>query len=152
MRLGTTAALCAGLYLLAACGAEAAAPAPRAASITSRPEKAVVEPLVSKELPELVCLGTFTVYSYCSCPSCCGQWSGGPTASGTMPEEGRTVAADWDVLPAGTEIYLDGIGWRTVEDTGSGITGNKLDLYMDSHTAALEFGVKEVEVYAYYPN
>lgn len=63
MKLGTTAALCAGLYLLAACGAEAAAPAPRAASITSRPEKAVVEPLVSKELPELVSLGNPTPLS-----------------------------------------------------------------------------------------
>ena len=147
MRFKSVFVLCCGIYILAACGAEAAAPAPRAASITSRPEKAVVEPLVSKELPELVNLGTFTVYSYCSCSSCCGQWSGGPTASGTMPEEGRTVAADWEVLPAGTEVYLEGIGWRTVEDTGSGITGDKLDLYMDSHAAALEFGVREIEVY-----
>lgn len=147
MRLGATAALCAGLYLLAACTADAVAPTSRKTSITSRPEKAVVEPLVSKELPELVCLGTFTVYSYCSCPSCCGQWSGGPTASGTMPEEGRTLAADWDVLPAGTEVYLEGIGWRTVEDTGSGITEDKLDLYMDSHAAALEFGVQEIEIW-----
>ena len=143
--------LSAGLYLLAACGAEAAAPTPRPTSITSRPEKAVVVTLVSKELPELVSLGTFTVYSYCPCAYCCGQWSGGPTASGTMPEEGRTVA-DWDVLPAGAEVYLEGIGWRTVEDTGAGITGDKLDLYMDSHEATLEFGVKEVEVYAYYPD
>lgn len=147
MRLGATAALCAGFYLLAACTADAVAPTPRTTSITSRPEKAVVVTLGGKELPELVSLGTFTVYSYCSCPSCCGQWSGGPTASGTMPEEGRTIAADWGVLPAGTEIYLDGIGWRTVEDTGSGITGDKLDLYMGSHEAALKFGVREIEVW-----
>ncbi len=146
--LGTTAALCAGLYLLAACTADAVAPAPRTTSITSRPEKAVVVTLGGKELPELVSLGRFTCYAYCSCPSCCGQWSGGPTASGALPEEGRTLAADWGVLPAGTEVYLEGIGWRTVEDTGSGITGDKLDLYMGSHEAALEFGVREVEVYA----
>ena len=147
MKLGTTAALCAGLYLLAACTADAVAPTPRPTPITSRPDKAVVVTLVNKELPELVSLGTFTVYSYCPCAYCCGQWSGGPTASGTMPEEGRTIAADWGVLPAGTEIYLDGIGWRTVEDTGSGITGDKLDLYMGSHEAALEFGVREIEVW-----
>ena len=152
MKLKTAAALSAGLYLLAACGAEAAAPTPRTTSLASRPEKAVVVTLGGKELPELVSLGRFTCYAYCSCLSCCGQWSGGPTASGTLPKEGRTVAADWDVLPAGTEIYLVGIGWRTVEDTGAGITGDKLDLYMDSHEAALEFGVKEVEVYAYYPD
>ena len=101
--------------------------------------------------PELVSIGTFTVYAYCPCEKCCGQWSGGPTASGVMPEEGRTVAADWDVLPAGTEIYIEGVGWRTVEDTGSGINGNKLDLYMDSHQDALEWGVQEVEVFVTAP-
>lgn len=99
------------------------------------------------EEPQLVSLGTFTCYAYCSCPGCCGQWSGGPTQSGTMPEEGRTVAADWSVLPAGTEIYIDGVGWRTVEDTGSGITGDKLDIYMESHQAALAWGVREMEVF-----
>lgn len=104
-------------------------------------------PYEEPEEPELVSIGTFTVYAYCPCEKCCGQWSGGPTASGVMPEEGRTVAADWDVLPAGTEIYIDGVGWRTVEDTGSGINGNKLDLYMDSHQDALEWGLQEVEVF-----
>lgn len=52
MRLGTTAALCAGLYLLAACTADAVAPAPRAASLASRQEKAVVVTLGDKELPD----------------------------------------------------------------------------------------------------
>ena len=120
------------------------------AKATFRPVvvQTMAEPYEEPEEPELVSLGHFTCYAYCSCPSCCGQWSGGPTASGTMPEEGRTIAADWGVLPAGTEIYLDGIGWRTVEDTGSGITGDKLDLYMDSHEAALKFGVREIAVYA----
>lgn len=117
------------------------------------PAKASFRPVVVQtmaapyEEPELVSLGTFTVYAYCPCETCCGQWSGGPTASGVLPEEGRTVAADWDVLPAGTEIYLDGIGWRTVEDTGSGINGNTLDLYMDSHQDALEWGVREIEIF-----
>lgn len=124
------------------------------------PSKATFRPVVVRvdateqvkaEELELVSLGTFTSYAYCPCEKCCGQWSGGPTASGVMPEEGRTVAADWDVLPAGTEIYIDGVGWRTVEDTGSGINGNKLDLYMDSHQAALEWGVQEVEVFTATP-
>ena len=121
------------------------------------PAKASFRPVVVQtmaapyEEPELVSLGTFTVYAYCPCEMCCGQWSGGPTASGVMPEEGRTVAADWDVLPAGTEIYIDGVGWRTVEDTGSGIKGNSLDLYMDSHQDALEWGVQEIEVFTTAP-
>ena len=140
-----TLSICAGG--LALCCLLAAAPAPRPATIISEPKKAVVEALEDRALPELIPLGSFTVYAYCSCPRCCGQWSGGPTASGTMPEEGRTIAADWDVLPTGTEIYLEGVGWRTVEDTGSGIAGDKLDLYMDSHEAALAFGVRELEIW-----
>lgn len=52
MKLKTAAALSAGLYLLAACGAEAAAPTPRPTSINSRPEKAVVVTLWGKELPD----------------------------------------------------------------------------------------------------
>lgn len=97
--------------------------------------------------PELVSIGTFTAYAYCPCETCCGQWSGGPTASGVMPEEGRTVAADWDVLPAGTEIYIDGFGWRTVEDTGGAIRGNTIDIFFESHEEAAEFGIQEVELY-----
>lgn len=133
---------------LALCCLLAAAPAPRPDPVANvAPRKAEVLAPEDRALPELIPLGTFTVYAYCSCPLCCGQWSGGPTASGTMPEEGRTLAADWDVLPAGTEVYLEGIGWRTVEDTGSGIMGDKLDLYMDSHEAALAFGVRELEIW-----
>ena len=146
------AAVCAGALL---CGGVAY-------SITEprEPAKAAFRPVVVQtvagpreepEEPELVSLGVFTVYAYCPCETCCGQWSGGPTASGVMPEEGRTVAADWDVLPAGTEIYIDGVGWRTVEDTGSGIKGNSLDLYMDNHQDALEWGVQEIEVFTTAP-
>lgn len=126
---------------------EADAPRPQIAPMVDKPRPVVM--LVRKALgeKELVSLGTFTALAYCSCPQCCGQWSSGPTASGTMPEAGRTVAADWSVLPAGTEIYIDGLGWRTVEDTGSGIAGDKLDIYMESHQAALEWGVRKLEVW-----
>lgn len=125
------------------------AEAPRKRIAAPRP--AVVQTarreLTQRQGPELVSLGTFTAYAYCQCEKCCGYWSGGPTASGTMPEAGRTVAADWSVIPAGTEIYIDSLGWRTVEDTGSGITGDKLDIFMESHQAALEWGVRELEVW-----
>lgn len=127
------------------------APQNRIISTLDKPRLAVVQ-IVRRKLPqraeqELVSLGTFTAYAYCNCDKCCGQWSGGPTASGTMPEVGRTVAADWSVIPASAEIYIDGLGWRTVEDTGNGITGNKLDIFMENHQAALEWGVRELGVW-----
>lgn len=116
---------------------EADAPRPRIAPMADKPSAAVT--LVRKDLGEreLVSLGTFTAFAYCSCPQCCGQWSGGSTASGTMPEAGRTVAADWSVLPAGTEIYIADLGWRTVEDTGSGIAGGQAGcLYGEPYSGA----------------
>ena len=140
-------AACAGLYLAACVAAEAVAPMPRDAPLRAGREKAGVTTPAGHEWPELVRLGTYTCYAYCPCERCCGQWSGGPTASGTMPEEGRTVAADWSVLPPGTEIYIENVGWRMVEDTGSGITGDALDLYMESHDAARAFGVQRAGIY-----
>lgn len=139
------AAVCAGALLGG--GAAYSITEPREPAKASFRPVAVQTMAAPYEEPELVSLGTFTVYAYCPCETCCGQWSGGPTASGVMPEEGRTVAADWDVLPAGTEIYIDGMGWRTVEDTGGGISGNTLDLYMEDHQAALKWGVREIEIW-----
>lgn len=144
-----------GLMILAgAMAAGALLGAGTAYSITEpqEPAKATFRPVVVQtsmeaQEPELVSIGTFTAYAYCPCETCCGQWSGGPTASGVLPAEGRTVAADWDVLPAGTEIYIDGVGWRTVEDTGGSISGNVLDLYVEDHQAALEWGVREIEIW-----
>lgn len=142
-------ALISAIYLAACCGVYALDAGP---SIARTLEKHPGGPVLVRELmeadaPGLESLGTYTVYAYCPCAKCCGQWSGGLTASGTVPEEGRTVAADWDVLPAGTEIYIEGVGWRVVEDTGAGINGQALDVYMASHGAALDFGVQGLEVY-----
>jgi len=102
-------------------------------------------------------VGTFTATAYCPCVTCCGIWSAEHpdridtdyiqrTASGTEAEAGRTIAADWDVLPEGTVVVIKGHPY-TVEDTGNAIKGNRIDIFMESHEAALEWGVREVEVY-----
>ena len=51
-------------------------------------------------------LGKFKLTAYCSCPICCGVWSGGPTASGAMPTIDHTVAMAG--LPFGTELIING--------------------------------------------
>jgi len=107
-----------------------------------------IEPTPSEE-PEWQ---TFTATAYCPCEKCCGKWAlNRPngivyTASGAIAEEGVTVAADWNILPAGTLIEIDGLGERIVQDRGGAITGNKIDIYFNSHEVALEFGVQEVLV------
>lgn len=89
----------------------------------------------------------FTAYAYCACEICCGEWAKyGKTASGTTPEQGRTVAVDPSVIPLGAEIWIDGAGPYTAEDTGSGIDGRTIDVFFDSHEDALAWGKRTVEV------
>lgn len=102
------------------------------------------EPIV--EEPQLVNLGQFKLTAYCACSKCCGKWSGGNTASGTKPTANRTIAVDTSVIPFGTEVIINGVTY-IAEDTGSAINGNKIDIYMESHQAALQFGVQYAEVF-----
>lgn len=105
---------------------------------------------------DLELIGTFTATAYCPCVKCCGIWSAEHpsrdadyaqrTSSGTIPEEGRTISADWDVLPKGSEVVINGHPY-IVEDTGGAIKGHRIDIYFESHEAALEFGVQEVDIY-----
>lgn len=92
-------------------------------------------------------LGVFTVTYYCACELCCGWWSGGPTASGAYPVADWTVAADPEVLPLGTHIYINGHEY-CVEDTGSGVDGKHIDIYVNNHSVAVNNGVGSVEVFA----
>ena len=87
-------------------------------------------------------LGKYKLTAYCNCKKCCGKWAGGPTASGTMPSEGRTVACG--SLPFDTHIMIDGTEY-VVEDRG--VTGHHIDVYIDSHDRASDFGVKYAQVY-----
>ncbi|WP_339304428.1 3D domain-containing protein [Paenibacillus sp. FSL L8-0435] len=72
-----------------------------------------------------------------------GDKNYGITASGAHTKEGVTVSADPKVLPMGTKIYIEGIGERIVQDTGSAIKGKKLDLFIEDLDTALEFGRKK---------
>lgn len=98
-----------------------------------------------KSKPKETYAGEFEISYYCPCTACCGK-TDGITASGTLAKEGQTVAADWDMFPPGTEIYIEGIGYRTVEDKGGAIIGKRLDVYTDSHSAALEAGRHTADV------
>nr|WP_274648398.1 3D domain-containing protein [Paenibacillus humicola] len=66
----------------------------------------------------------------------------GVTASGTHVEEGRTIAVDPDVIPLGWWVYIEGIGFRRAEDTGSAIKGSKIDVYFENESYANKFGRK----------
>lgn len=99
-------------------------------------------------------LGDFTITAYCGCPTCCGIWSSDTpmTASGEPAQEGITVAADWDTLPAGTEIEIEGLGEYKVQDKPAQwivekYDGRIIDVYFENHEDALKFGKQKMEVY-----
>lgn len=98
-----------------------------------------------------VYLGEYTLTAYCACPICCGQWSNGYTATGTLATEGRTIAVDPRVIPYGSKVLLiwpDGTQHEYIaEDCGSGINGNRIDVFIADHEAARVFGVQHAAAY-----
>ena len=90
-------------------------------------------------------IGKYKITYYCACKQCCGK-TDGITASGIKAQEGITVAADTSI-PFGTRIYIKGIGWRTVQDRGGNIKGNRLDIYIPSHNAPMPYNVQNLDVW-----
>lgn len=72
------------------------------------------------------------------------EWTGSPCANGNYPTEGYTIASN--TLPIGTRVYIEGIGERTVEDTG-GMAGNVIDIYMGDPGTCVQFGRQSGAVY-----
>ncbi len=61
-----------------------------------------------------------------------------------------TVAADTRYYPFGTRMYFDEYGYGIVEDRGSAIKGqNRIDLYFNSHSKALKWGRRRMDVEIY---
>lgn len=86
----------------------------------------------------------FKVTAYCACSKCCGSHATGYTSSGTRATAGRTVATS-SQFSFGTKLLINGHEY-TVEDRGGAITGNKIDVYMNSHADALAWGVRYLPV------
>ena len=108
--------------------------------------------------------------AYCPCKECCNwrrNWLGravyasgsykgerkkvGQTASGTQARPG-TVAADTSVYPFGTVMYIPGYGYGRVEDRGSAINGQHIDLFFKKHKQAVEWGRVTKNVAVWLPN
>ncbi|NLC87996.1 MAG: DUF348 domain-containing protein [Clostridiaceae bacterium] len=96
---------------------------------------------------------TLNTSAYCSCAKCCGK-TNGITASGAKATAWYTVAAGKG-YKIGTVIYIPALknkpngGWFVVQDRGGAISNSKLDVYMGSHSAALQYGRRSLEAYIY---
>lgn len=89
-------------------------------------------------------LGDYRVTFYCSCSSCCGEWAGGPTASGVMPSANHTAACG-DQIPFGTVLYVQGLGYYVCEDRGVG--NGCIDIYVSGHDEIPSWGLDYLPTY-----
>ena len=90
---------------------------------------------------KLVYIGNYKLTHYCTekRKHICGTGAG-ITATGTQVTAGRTIAVDPKVIPYGTEVYIEGYGWRVAEDCGGAVNGNHIDVAVETHSKALSMG------------
>jgi 3D (Asp-Asp-Asp) domain-containing protein len=92
-----------------------------------------------KEMNKQYFVVTFYTNGYESTQKKLGDKGYGVTASGTKATEGRTIAAPKSI-PFGTKVYIQGIGTRIVEDRGSAVNGNHIDVFVESVSEAKQLG------------
>ena len=83
-------------------------------------------------------LGTWRVTAYAE--------TGYPCANGNYPQTGYTVACN--SLPFGTQIYIEDVGFRTVEDRGPAWLGSEwCDLYLGDYNSCVQWGSQQKKVW-----
>ena len=99
-----------------------------------------VSQLQAEEQLSLTYVGAFSCTAYCAeeYPHICGEGHG-ITSSGAKAVPGVTAAADISILPYGTVVYIENVGLRVIQDTGSAVKGNKLDVCVNTHEEALSW-------------
>jgi len=90
-------------------------------------------------MQQLIYLGLFLVTSY-ACPPHCGT-----TASGLRVGPGH-IAADWRLLPPGTQLEMNGYS-GVVTDTGGAIKGQRLDVWQPTPSLAFAWGRRTLPVW-----
>ncbi len=88
-----------------------------------------------------------TVYAYCPCGICnTSKWQGRVSTGQKMKSilsDGKNIcAADPDVIPLGSTVTYDGKDY-IVNDIGSKIKGNTINILLDNHKEVYRFGVKK---------
>jgi 3D (Asp-Asp-Asp) domain-containing protein len=88
----------------------------------------------------------------------CGIYADGVTSIGKNAWSLWGVAADPTALPYGTLIYIPGVGYREVDDTGSAMRDAwrkdkkfHIDLRFDNVKEARQWGVRQLKVHVFMP-
>ncbi|KGR76637.1 3D domain-containing protein [Ureibacillus sinduriensis] len=95
----------------------------------------------SSETKELIVEAT--AYT-ASCEGCSGI-----TSTGINLKENpnaKVISVDPSVIPLGSRVYVEGYGEAIAGDTGGGIKGNRIDVFIPSKQDAINYGVKQLKV------
>ena len=89
-------------------------------------------------LSEMTYMGAWRITAY--------AYTGSPCANGNYPTAGYTVACN--SLPFGTQIYVEDVGFRTVEDRGPVSLGSEwCDLYLGDYNSCVQWGSQQKRVW-----
>lgn len=50
------------------------------------------------------------------------------------------IAVDPNIIPLGTQVYIEDLGYYTAEDTGGGVIGQHVDIWMANCDDAIQWG------------
>ena len=101
-------------------------------------KKEEVESEETEETESRTYLGTYKVTAYAE--------TGNPCANGNYPTTDYTIACN--SLPFGSKVYIDGVGYRTVEDRGASWHKDEwIDLYLGDVNSCIQWGVQYKDIF-----
>lgn len=92
-------------------------------------------------------LGNFKISYYTCSKSENGGWDVTSRGHKLTDVVGECIAVDPKVIPYGTRVYIEGVGYRTAMDCGGSIKGNKIDVLVRSKKDIPKNGVHYSNVY-----
>ena len=124
----------------------------------SKPVEPIVEEPVEPIIEEVNYDKTFRVTAYCACEKCCGVWAtkrpldeaGNQIVYGASGDVLETKVSCASPLAFGTEIELKDYGTVVVQDRTADWVVDKygqyiVDIYMDNHEEARNWGLQYIE-------
>ena len=96
--------------------------------------------------PKETYLGWYRLTAYCGCAKCNSAKNAGIDCFGNPLVVG-TVAVDPKVIPLGSRIRIGDRTYTARDTGGKWVQGEHVDIYMESHAAAKQFGTQWGDVY-----
>ena len=86
----------------------------------------------------------FTVTKYLPTSPAYGKTNDGLTATMTKADpDARIIAVDPKLIPYGSWVWIEGLGWYRAEDCGSAIKGFRIDVLTATEDDAMKFGKQD---------